>query len=342
MNEKQIFLDRLLPSLTNVGLVCDSNGDVISVRNPRLVSLCVVDIKELGVYTTDKIKLTQTIKIYNKCTDPMDELMDMSAIGKWNTYAPLLSLVKDERGIGFAAKVTLYENSDDVINYVYAPLTYAAVLLSFGLAQFMNKGYPNVIDFFRFGRTPEMTHWLFGIPEDAAKESPAVTEKDFKDVEIFTRDKGIYSCSDAGGLTLELPWDTGAVSVFFNLMSDSKEEQNNKRTSLVRIESEQSHPLLGKGLLARLQLPILVNPNLLPELVNQMNLWELNAADTPPFFGSWCIDPQSASPAYVTFIPSMYSRIVTIRSLISWMYSRHKASISSIKSWSQQTGQADR
>jgi hypothetical protein len=331
MNEKQIFLDKLLPLFANLGLVCDGNGDVISVTNPGSDARCIIDIKDLGVYTTDKLKLTQTIKIYSQCNDPMDELMDMSVIGKWNAYAPLLALVKDENGVRLVAKITLYENSKDVINYIYAPLAYAAAYLSFGLSNFMNKGHPNVIEFLEFGRNPDMTPRLFGVPEDAANSAPNISEVDLNGAEEFARERDLLYFSDSDGLNVEFPWDTGAISAILNLMGDENEAKKQKRTSLLQIESTQAHPLLGKGLLARLQLPITVKPELLPELVNQMNLWEINSADMPPFFGSWCIDPKFSSPSYVTFIPSLYSQILNFRSLISWMFDRHKASMTHLK-----------
>jgi hypothetical protein len=331
MNEKQIFLDKLLPLFENLGFVCDNKDDVISVANPETGTRCIIDIEDLGVYATDKIKLTQTIKIHSQCNDPMDELMDMSVIGKWNAYAALLALVKDKNGVRLVAKMTLYENSNDVINSIYVPLVYAAVYLSFGLSSFMNKGYPNVIEFLEHGCTPLMTPSLFGVPEDAANSAPNISEVDVKATEEFLRGRGLLSFSGSGGLSVEFPWDSGAISTLFYLMGDENESRNEKRTSLLVIEPTQAHPLLGKGLLARLQLPIGIKPELLPELVNQMNLWEMNSVDMPPFFGSWCIDPKFPSPAYVTFIPSLFSQVVSFRSFISWMWLRHKASMTYLK-----------
>ena len=62
MNEKQLFLEQLLPLLIKAGFTCDSTNDTILVKNSDTDSLCTVEIKELGVVGTDGLKLTHSVK----------------------------------------------------------------------------------------------------------------------------------------------------------------------------------------------------------------------------------------------------------------------------------------
>ena len=340
MNEKQLFLEQLLPLLIKAGFTCDSTNDTILVKNSDTDSLCTVEIKELGVVGTDGINLTHSVKIYTRCAEPTPGMLDLVNVGKWNSYTSMLSLIKDDIGLVIVAKVNLYEGHEEVIKHLYAPLAYAAVWLSFGIKYFIDNGHPNVIDFFNFGRTAGMDQWSFGIPEDAAKALTSVTEQSLKEGELLARQRGLVSFSDEKGMSLEFPWDRGAIAAVYDLLINPYEDKeglgrtsdpDRKKTSLLMIENNQPHPLFGNGLLVRLQLPILVAPDTLPALVNEINLWEMNAADMPPFVGSWCIDPQFPSPAFVMFIPSMFSHITTIPSLLYWIDSRHKAAMTYLK-----------
>ena len=307
MNEKQLFLEQLLPLLIKAGFTCDSTNDTILVKNSDTDSLCTVEIKELGVVGTDGLKLTHSVKIYTRCAEPTPGMLDLKNIGNWNAYTSMLSLIKDDQGLAVVAKVNLYEVPEEIIKHLYAQLAYAAIWLSFGIKYFINNGYPNAIDYLRGGATPDMQPWSFGIPQEASQAPARVTEEALKEGSEFACQRGLVSLYGPNNLSLELPWDRGAKGALFELMTNPDKPPTNekKRTSLLMIEANMAHPLFGNGVLIRLHLPIFSDPKELPNLVNQINLWEMESADMPPFIGSWCIDPQFPSPSFVMFIPSM-------------------------------------
>jgi hypothetical protein len=81
--------------------------------------------------------------------------------------------------------------------------------------------------------------------------------------------------------------------------------------ALLRVETEQEHPELGKGLLFRLFLPpdqIFPTTDIDGPFVMDLNSMEQNAFPSGHFLGSWCLGPvgESAHTAvYVTFIPAI-------------------------------------
>ena len=92
--------------------------------------------------------------------------------------------------------------------------------------------------------------------------------------------------SDATGLTAEFPFGT--------------------ESSLVEAKTDQTHPLVGKGLW-------LLNSFGLDEIPNKsglhallLNAWEIEHADQP-FFGSWC-EPEDGRVDFITFVPSVMKR----------------------------------
>jgi len=323
--------------LENAALQFDLSEDTITIHNSDSTPT-VVEIRDAGFVGMDRTTVSHNVVVSKRCVSPDGHLLDLNNLGLWNSYTSILSAIADESGLKVVARLNLYDGEPDVIKHLYAPLAYWAVWLAQGLTAYLETGQPNAYGFVR-GFAPKTEPWWFGIPEDAANHPPEFYETDFKEAVSLSRERGLIGTAGDTGLTIELPWDPDALGVLNDAFTDSGKSRDEspsnrhastqtdeKRTSLLVIQTDQPHPLFGKGTLVTLRLPVSGEPSEVPNLVNRMNIWELEAADTPPFFGSWCIDRQfRSSPAYVMFVPSMLRRTMTIVSLMSWMYGRHRA-----------------
>ena len=52
-------------------------------------------------------------------------------------------------------------------------------------------------------------------------------------------------------------------------------------------------------------------------MVNELNAWELSAADLPPHFGAWCVGNRAAT--YASFMPTQYCLNGLLQNLTIWM-----------------------
>jgi hypothetical protein len=55
-------------------------------------------------------------------------------------------------------------------------------------------------------------------------------------------------------------------------------------------------------------------------MVNELNAWELSAADLPPHFGAWCVGHRA--PAYISFLPTQFCVAGILLNLVVWMAAR--------------------
>jgi len=76
--------------------------------------------------------------------------------------------------------------------------------------------------------------------------------------------------------------------------------------------------------LVRLELPLAVNEQNGPMIVEHLNRWELATPDLPPLFGAWCMGTRI--PTFVTFVPDQMCGSVhdLLRKLLIWNGVRHE------------------
>ena len=140
-------------------------------------------------------------------------------------------------------------------------MAYWAVWLAPGLAAYLEAGRPSAFGFLQ-GVAPHVDPSWFGIANDAAQQPAPFGEADFREGTEFVRDRGISSFSGNDGLSMEFPWDSGAIGTVHEMFKKAGAFEDeaakkdcgslshgNKRTSLLTIETNQPHPLFGKGTL---------------------------------------------------------------------------------------------
>lgn len=328
MNDVDNFVAELKSRLDDASLDYEELGNQLIVQNSESTPT-VIQFEEINVQGLDGRLLTHRVTVSKRCLKPAHGVLAPGFLCKWNTYTSIFSAIPGDDYVDVVARLNLYEGALDINKYVHAPLVYWATWLAPGVAAFLEEGEPNAVSFVN-GIPPKVDPWWFGIPNDAAYTEPSFTEEDLQEAKSYLRDCGLISSAGGGGLSVEFPWDRDAKGVLYDVFFDEGEGSGSGRTSLLMIELTAEHPLFGKGVLAQYRVPFTVKGEV-SSLVTQLNQWDYGNGDLPPFFGSWCKDPASNSPAYVTFIPSMLGRTVTLISLINWMGQRHKAVMTYLK-----------
>jgi hypothetical protein len=317
MTEKELLVASIQDFCRTSGMKCGSTGSglVVELGNRSVF----VDIKPVELTSLLNEDLVWEVKIFARVDTPAPRMMSPSALGVWNRYATVLSTVIVDNDLMVFSKFTIYKHSHEVVELVYARLATASIWLAFGLVCFLEDGDPSAQQFLFGSPINDLPYWL-GISEDQRNQSSLISPLMFEEAASLARDRGLLAFSDSDRFSVEFPWDPEALSVLV-----PEDRDDNQRTSLIQIESDVLNPLYGKGVLLRIQFRLTFEDDHIAEFVNALNLWELGSVNLPPFFGSWCIDTATPSPAFVAFFPSIFSNIATPVSILSWAWGRHEA-----------------
>ena len=125
--------------------------------------------------------------------------------------------------------------------------------------------------------------------------------------------QGAYANAGNAGLTVEFPWEQGAVSAIAGHC-----------TSLLQICADQPHPAAGNGLFYRLDLPTNFSDEEAREWAAKLNRAEFEGIDTPPFFGAWCTMPESGTLSFAGFWPNVMYRPGTAANIAFWCWARSR------------------
>jgi hypothetical protein len=150
-------------------------------------------------------------------------------------------------------------------------------------------------------------------------ERPTFSAEDWQAGWDWIKRNNLFGTYDVSGLTVEFPWDRGAVSSMAGVMGYPGHKD--KKTSLLTIKTSERNPFFGQGLLAVLRLPLALPPERSDLVVNELNLWEYQFADLPPSIGAWTLDTD-VFPAYCCFFPTCRAMTPLPRHLIWWMGGR--------------------
>jgi len=230
----------------------------------------------------------------------------------WNRRTSLSALLpaRPEQPPQVLSRVSVIEGDKQAMDILYGPLfaneSYMQPLLFASIAE-------NAKD-----RTPE----YFGL--EGAGEDPPYGEEDFGQLQVMLQESGYLATHGSDGVTVEFPWDPGAVSHMLSAQTAEPGDPEFSRTALCQMSIKDPHPFLGHGLLTTLHLPLPVNDNqALGEVVTQLNQIEATGIDMPPFFGAWCVG-QGGRPAFVSFVPNELLRVGLHSNVMSWMAERVK------------------
>lgn len=232
------------------------------------------------------------------------------------------SLFDDEMPpkVRFLTKVSIFEGDDASANLVYAPFIATQAAYQHWQVEMLVSGVGSL----------DAESCVLAYSDDAHPHSPEA----FNDAAQLCVPRLGYGQAHGQQLTIEFPWDEGAISHSFKApemqdflrtqgWEDSQIQAAGGRTSLLTIKNDR-HRLWGNGLLAQLELPVDLNfgegafVNL-----NHLNRIEFDTIDAPPMFGAWTLSPM-LNPCFKSFFPNQYSSAVPglVVNLCAWSQQR--------------------
>ena len=154
-------------------------------------------------------------------------------------------------------------------------------------------------------------------PLARASEPARVEQSELSALQATDLRAGLTGSLQAGSYSVQMPWPEAVAA---------------GSTSLLSIRSTERHSLYGHGVLATLELPLSLQRNRAPELVDQLNRWELGHAELPPLLGAWCIGPRA--PTFISFVPTLLCVPGLVTALAAWAHGRHR----SVCQWIEKEG----
>ena len=188
-----------------------------------------------------------------------------------NAFAGLGALCRDGERVFVGSRLTVYE-SPDVWRQLHLPLVFYTTLSA--------------------------TETLVGAvrrslgQESSRKTPPSIwVEADFAQVEDYLSPHCV--CTSGGlGFTAEFGLSNGSLCA----------AAGDLNTALFQLQAEESHPELGSGMMALLQMPHEIDDrDRLLEVCERLNLMEMSPFGLPPHFGAWCPGRRGNNPAYVSY-----------------------------------------
>ena len=171
------------------------------------------------------------------------------------------------------------------------------------------------------------------VPFPFADDPPPVAPHEWHHaLEVAIRSQGFMGSVGPSGLTAEFPWDEGAWTRMVNVPETRKHlldagtvtredlRRLGGRTSLLQVSTHHRHALFGRGIGATLQIPVCVEGDEAVQLVKELNAWELETPDLPPYFGAWVPGPHG--PMFLTFVPTHLCVPGLIMNLATWARGR--------------------
>ncbi len=248
-----------------------------------------LNFQPASVGTLDKLKIVGFVTTKHQLPVEYNDVFTIRSTAIFNRSSSLSSIFpgNDKTGPFVMNRIAIFQGNEDAGNRLYAPLiateAYMQPTLAFAIATNSSDHGPA----------------FFGLGD--ANASPPYTKEEFDALSQSFKAQGFYANFDSVGVVVEFPWDDGAISSMAHHFGLTDGEG---RTVLCSLTVDARHPNLGSGLLCTLKLPInFASEDQLVKVVNRLNYFEKQAADMPPFLGSWCADFQLNCPAFVAFFP---------------------------------------
>lgn len=226
------------------------------------------EVRPLGIRFPDRPRLVEEVRIRYRFSG-------LEALAPWkvpevNRFAALGGLVQCGDALEFVAKVGVFEGDEASTERIYAPLMARSVFAADWVVRSLGEDRHRV--------DPSRS------PFRSAGDPSPLLERDLRSAqEWILEPRGWFGVRDAWGLTAEYPWDADGGSCLFWVREDS-------------------HPFLGNGVLATLEVPIPLDGEDPVALMAELNAWELESPELPPYFGAWT--PGFESPTFAIFVPN--------------------------------------
>lgn len=286
-------------------IAVDDPTAVITARSMTFENLgerTTISAQPMGVDTIDGLRIAEIITIRTPLTT--FKLFDEKHYSFINIFATTGAVVRDADGEDLLfSSLPLFEGDDEVLAGLYTSLIANAACLQ-PIGAFSGLYH---ID----GRGDEYAAEYIGLP--GFDEPSNWGGEEFAHAKELLRARGAYANASDNGVTVEFPWEQGAVS---SMVGDC--------TSMLQIRSDQPHPAAGNGLFYRLSLPTNFSDEEAQDCAARLNRAELEGIDTPPFFGAWCTMPKSGTVSFAGFWPNLLYQPGTAANIAFWSWARSR------------------
>jgi hypothetical protein len=209
-------------------------------------------------------------------------------LAELNRLAAVAGFVRDAEDGGrivLASKVGIFEGDARAAEYLYAPILVPWAAVADWTLERLGRGETRV--------DPS------DVPFEDADAPPPVAPEDWTlALRTTIEAHGLEGAVGPGALTAHFPWDdTG-------------------RTARLQVTSDFCHPLFGRGIRATLEVPVVVPPDEAAGLAAELNAWELETPELPPYFGAWV--PGTTGPMFLTFVPNALCVPGIVSNLATW------------------------
>jgi len=225
----------LLQAMRNIATIADH--DDTAVITDREINFqngehrTTIKASKVDLVTLDGQRLSERINIRTSVPEVFNQLTPIQ-IAIANTMATTGAIVRDpdDDSVAIVSSLPVFEDDVAALEDLYTMVVANGALAQFAgpiaAAQYASGAHDDdPID--------------FGFP---AWDSPSFwTEEEFAYAEDKLRQAGFYCNAGQSGLTAEFPWEQGASSAMLG-----------NSTSLMRFQSDMSHPVAGSGLFFRL------------------------------------------------------------------------------------------
>ena len=296
----------LIEAMRQIATIAE--GDETAVISDREITFqnraqrTTITAEKVDLETVDGLWISERLRIRT----PLDAFEDYGDehLAIVNTFATTGAIVRDaERGDAIVSTLPVFDVDTEALADLYTPVVANAALLHLigplAAASIISGGEDE-----------------FG-PEELAL--PAWDQPSFWGADDFEyakdrqRRQGFYCNASPSGLTSEFPWEAGACSA---MVGDC--------TSLLQVRADMPHPLAGNGLYYRLDLPVNFTAEEARCCAGELNRFETEGVDTPPFFGAWCCSSASGALSFVGFWPNLMYRFGTAANIAFWCSARSR------------------
>jgi hypothetical protein len=258
------------------------------------ISVAKVDLETVdGFWISERIRICTPLEVFSHYNEEHLAVVNM--------FATTGAVVRDaEGGDAIVSTLPVFDVDTEALADLYTPMVARAALLH--LVGPMAAAHCNSEDV--GPATLRLPAW----------DQPSLWgADDFEYAKDRLRQQGFYCNASPSGLTVEFPWEVGACSA---MIGDC--------TSLLQVRADMPHPLAGNGLYYRLDLPIDFSEEEAMRCAAELNRFETEGVDTPPFFGAWCCNSGSGTLSFVGFWPNLMCQFGTGANIAFWCGSRSR------------------